>query len=44
MLFHLSKGAFSIMRQQKIIRLIAIIVAAALLFTTLFAGIGSFFL
>ena len=32
------------MRQQKLIRLIAIIVAAALLITTLFAGIGSFFL
>ncbi|MCR8660368.1 stressosome-associated protein Prli42 [Paenibacillus endoradicis] len=32
------------MRQQKIIRIVAIIVAAALLVTTLFAGIGSFFL
>ena len=32
------------MRQQKIIRLVAIIVAAALLITTLFAGVGSFFL
>lgn len=32
------------MRQQKMIRLIAIIVAAALLITTLFAGIGSLIL
>jgi len=32
------------MRQQKIIKVVAILVAAALLFTTLFAGIGSFFL
>ncbi|URN94189.1 MAG: stressosome-associated protein Prli42 [Candidatus Pristimantibacillus lignocellulolyticus] len=32
------------MRQQKIIRIVAIIVAAAMLITTLFAGIGSFFL
>lgn len=32
------------MRQQKMIRLVAIIVAAALLITTLFAGIGSVFL
>jgi len=32
------------MRQQKIIRIVAIIVAAAMLITTLFAGLGSFFL
>jgi len=38
------KGEISIMRQQKIIKVVAIVVAAALLFTTLFAGIGSFFL
>ncbi len=29
------------MRQQKIIKVVAIVVAAALLITTLFAGIGS---
>ncbi|MBH5318033.1 stressosome-associated protein Prli42 [Paenibacillus sp. GSMTC-2017] len=32
------------MRQQKIIRIVAIVVAAALLITTIFAGIGAFFL
>lgn len=32
------------MRQQKIIRIVAIIVASALLITTLFAGVGSFIL
>ncbi len=32
------------MRQQKIIRIVAIIVASALLITTVFAGIGSLFL
>ncbi len=30
------------MRQQKMIKIVAIIVAAALLVTTLFAGIGAF--
>lgn len=32
------------MRQQKLIKIVAIIVAAALLITTLFAGIGSIFM
>lgn len=32
------------MRQQKMIKIVAIIVAVALLFTTLFAGIGALFL
>lgn len=32
------------MRQQKIIKIVAIIVAAALLVTTLLAGVGSFIL
>lgn len=32
------------MRQQKIIKIVAIIVAVALLITTIFAGIGSLFL
>jgi len=40
----LLKGDIFDMRQQKIIKIVAIVVAAALLFTTLFAGIGSFFL
>lgn len=32
------------MRQQKLIKIVAIIVAAALLITTLFAGVGSLFM
>jgi hypothetical protein len=32
------------MRQQKLIRIVAIVVAAALLVTTLLAGVGSLFI
>ncbi|MFF2887677.1 MULTISPECIES: stressosome-associated protein Prli42 [Paenibacillus] len=32
------------MRQQKMIRIVAIVVVAALVVTTLFAGVGSLFL
>jgi hypothetical protein len=32
------------MRQQKVIRIVAIVVASALLITTVFAGIGSLFM
>lgn len=32
------------MRQQKIVRIVAIIVIAAMVITTLFASLGSFFL